>query len=593
MIRAVKADREGFRRVEFEAGFNVVLAERTQESTKKDTRNGLGKTTLLNIIHFCLGQDKQGIDVLKADACQYLTFTVDLRSFDDEISVSRNVRRPGKIKVEADDDWLKRNFKLDHELAIHQPALGLPHWQTNREATADQLARILGSWLYDLQDEDLADLVRYHDLIQYDIRLDSVDNPFKCRSSQYASSIHLSNSYMLDLSWRFVSEGQRLSKLETELSQRQKQLDDSLNDLATHMNSIGELETERSRLQNLVAKTDKELKSFQVHPQYMQIQSEANDLTRQIHDLNNEALQLRRLIDFHRQSMTAEELAQDSRVVDLYDAAKVALAEPIRKRLEDVQQFHHQVTNNRRDFLRSEASRLGRQLADTNLAIEEKSSRRALLMRVLNTHGAIEEFSELRQLNLQQHTDLETIENCLESRKQIETETSELNIEREKLFLDARRDFGEQITIRRAREIFNSNSEALYEAPGSLIVDLDRETGYKFRIDINREGSAGISKMKVFCYDLMRAELWSTREVRPGFLIHDSDIFAGVDERQLALALQLAERKSRECGFQYIVCLNSDQVPRDDFSDDFDFDSFVRLKLTDDTPAGSLLGMRF
>jgi uncharacterized protein YydD (DUF2326 family) len=48
-----------------------------------------------------------------------------------------------------------------------------------------------------------------------------------------------------------------------------------------------------------------------------------------------------------------------------------------------------------------------------------------------------------------------------------------------------------------------------------------------------------------------------------------------------------------KAGIQYICTLNSDMVPRDDFSDGFDFDQHVRLTLTDKAQSGSLLGVRF
>ncbi len=124
-------------------------------------------------------------------------------------------------------------------------------------------------------------------------------------------------------------------------------------------------------------------------------------------------------------------------------------------------------------------------------------------------------------------------------------------------------------------------------------MDIDPKSGFKFQVDIEREQSNAVSKMKVFCYDLMSAELWSQLAVRPGFLMHDSNIFDGVDERQIARALELGERKSRECGFQYIVCLNSDVVPRNEFKTDCDIDKFVRLRLTDNEPAGRLLGIEY
>ena len=55
MITAVRCNMSSFRDIEFTPGFNVVLADRTKESEDRDSRNGLGKTTLIEIIHFCLG----------------------------------------------------------------------------------------------------------------------------------------------------------------------------------------------------------------------------------------------------------------------------------------------------------------------------------------------------------------------------------------------------------------------------------------------------------------------------------------------------------------------------------------------------------
>jgi uncharacterized protein YydD (DUF2326 family) len=55
MIHAIRCDQPGFKTVKFFEGLNVVLAERSELATDKDSRNGLGKTTLIDIIHFCLG----------------------------------------------------------------------------------------------------------------------------------------------------------------------------------------------------------------------------------------------------------------------------------------------------------------------------------------------------------------------------------------------------------------------------------------------------------------------------------------------------------------------------------------------------------
>ncbi|NUO08147.1 MAG: DUF2326 domain-containing protein [Candidatus Brocadia sp.] len=52
--------------------------------------------------------------------------------------------------------------------------------------------------------------------------------------------------------------------------------------------------------------------------------------------------------------------------------------------------------------------------------------------------------------------------------------------------------------------LFNSNSQALYEAPGTLSIDVTK-TGLKFGVNIERSGSHDIGNMKIFCYDFMFA----------------------------------------------------------------------------------------
>ena len=118
-------------------------------------------------------------------------------------------------------------------------------------------------------------------------------------------------------------------------------------------------------------------------------------------------------------------------------------------------------------------------------------------------------------------------------------------------------------------------------------------TGLKFNIEIEKSGSTGIGNMKIFCYDLMLARLWSKHSPNLGVLIHDSIIFDGVDERQRALALELAARESEAHGFQYICTLNSDQVPSGEFSEKFNIDHYVRLRLTDESVGKCLLGVHF
>ena len=142
--------------------------------------------------------------------------------------------------------------------------------------------------------------------------------------------------------------------------------------------------------------------------------------------------------------------------------------------------------------------------------------------------------------------------------------------------------------------MFKANTEFLYPEAGTLTIDL-KETGYSFGVDIKSSRSQGVNYMKVFCYDMVLAELGRNRDCYPDFLIHDSTIFDGVDERQVARALMLAYLKSQQLGFQYICLVNSDMIPYQEFDDEFVemFDSNVVLRISDNQENGGLLGIRF
>ncbi len=73
------------------------------------------------------------------------------------------------------------------------------------------------------------------------------------------------------------------------------------------------------------------------------------------------------------------------------------------------------------------------------------------------------------------------------------------------------------------------------------------DKGYKFDVEIECTDSDGIGKMKIFCFDLMLAQLGSTTKHNVDFLIHDSIIYDGVDPRQRAHALERAATVASFC----------------------------------------------
>lgn len=582
MILQVRADQPNFKEVTFGDDFNVVLAERAEESTKKDSRNGLGKTTLLEIIHFCLGEGNTPSKKLKVPELQGWTFSLDIILRGKKVTVSRNTTSYKYVLINADTDWSEWLIKPDF-VNNSQAQLKLDNWR-----------KLLGWLTYDLPIDDNRDYIpKYRSLISYVIRTDQFDEPFENYPRQSTWDVQVHNAFMLDLNWEYARDWQFLRERKDSLENLKKATRGGNSLLASILGSIGELESNKARLERLIEKENHELETFQVHPQYERIQDEANTGTEQIHNLSNEILKTQRLIEFYEHRLVEEQSVSDSRVSDIYKEVGVIFPDRVLKHLNEVQAFHNEVAQNRRRYLQNEVKRLRNEINKARQTVEELSLKRSQNMRILSSYGALDEYNQLQQRHTSHIIELEAINSQIANLKKIEREESQIKIEQERLFLEARTDYDERKTVKKARDIFNENSEYLYEAPGDLIVDIKKSSGYSFKVDIKRSGSDGIDKMKVFCYDLMLAELWSESNQHPHFLVHDSTIFADVDERQIARALELAARKSKEFGFQYIALLNSDKVPWNEISQGLDIRDSVRLILSDDRPEGSLLGVRF
>ena len=420
---------------------------------------------------------------------------------------------------------------------------------------------------------------------------DAFAAPFSHHRSQKTWDKQVNNAFLLGLEWQHAAELQDLKDEENLLRQLRRAAQQDL--LAGMIGTLGSLEAERARLETEIRQQSESLESFRVHPQYNEIEEDSNHLTSLIHDLSNENLVALRLLTLYQEALDETNDTHALDVAAIYQEADVTFPEILRRRLEEVQTFHTQILVNRHAYLNSEIQRIERARNQREMELKEAIERRSKLLDILQTHGALQEYTRLQELHLDVIARRNDIDNRIANLNKFEQGRSDVRVRRELLLQNARRDFDERRESRGdAINLFNSNSQALYNSPGNLILDI-ADTGFTFDVDIVRSESSGINNMKIFCYDVMLAQLWSTKQSFGVPLVHDSTIFDGVDERQVAEALELAQRESEKHGFQYICALNSDKVPSGDFSPEFDLSQFEILRLTDETEEGGLLGIRY
>lgn len=580
MIHAVSANDARFKSVSLESGMNLLLADTTEASTETDTRNGLGKTLLVEIVHFCLGATAPaGNDGLGSPSLTGWSFTVDLSLGGARVAATRSLSEPGRVGVAGEfDDWPVVPV-WDKE--VSQYRLALADWKT-----------VLGELMFGI---DAAIHASEHGptfrtLFPYFARVHTgaYATPFKFYAQQREVAKQVSVAYLLGLAWEDAAQFQRLKDQKEALNSLKRAIKiGALGEQAT----LGDLRAHRVRLRTQISKLEDQLQTFEVHPEYGQITQEANALTSEIHALvNTDVVRARKISSYVEQEQTEQGPDADA-VVRLFEAAGVELSGSVKKTLEDAQAFHDGIVADRLNYLRDEMTALGLEAEASRESVERLSKRRAHLLEILESKHALEELNRLQGRLADQRAELADVEAQMARITEIDEREAVIRVQLAELERSSKREHAaREPRWTQAIELFAENTQVLYDSPGELVIDLD-STGFKFNVRIRGGGSRGVDSMKVFAFDLMLAELFAGRETGPGLLWHDSELFDGVDERQIAAALRLAHAKSNEHGFQYFCSMNSDDLPPSELLGDIPVEPVLRL--TDTTDDGGLFGIRF
>lgn len=589
MIKAIWASDSRFQRIEFKPGFNVVFADRSTKSSDKDSRNGTGKSTTIEIIHFCLGAQYSALKTLSDVELEDWTFSLLITLDGHDVVVSRNTKMYPRVTLSG--GWKK--------LPILQKYID------SKDETKDELivaisewTTILGILMFNLdQPSDTAPQLKYkpsfRSLISYFARrgVSSYTDPFHHFAQQTECDKQMCNAFLLGLPWQFASKFQIIKDREKQLTQLKKAVEAGLIPGLQHAR-VGELEAKKVELLRIVKRKQDQLDTFSVNDDYHEIQKQSNVLTDELHTLIEQNMEEERLRSFYAKSLTEEVEPSTKDLIQVYEEANVHFPDLVKKRFDDVNSFHKQLIVNRKQFLKTEITRLKSDIESRDRIISNLTEERAKLMRILRTERALEEHIELQRQLTEQISKLHAIEKQIDDINDLQRGKSALREESERLYQVTQNDFIERRSQREiAIDFFGEASEALYDEPGKLLIEVAK-TGYRFAIDMERSASQGIGYMKVFCYDMTLVQLWTGTPSGPGFLVHDSTIFDGVDERQIANALRFAHEKTVEKKFQYICMLNTDAIPWDLLSGKLELEKFERRRFTDEDESTGVLGFR-
>ncbi|MBZ9647606.1 DUF2326 domain-containing protein [Sphingobium sp. 3R8] len=587
MIHSVSSDLGTFKSLSFKPGLNVLLADKSEGASDRQSRNGAGKTSFIELVHFLFGAKVDKESIFKSDTLAPWTFDARVDIVGEQVDISRSGLKPSRIRIQGDTSGWSIEPTLD--AMIGDVTVSLEQWRS-----------VLGADLFGLPIAlDGEEIPRFspsfRSLFSYFARRQNSGgflSPTQHSTKQQPWDQQVSISYLLGLDPRIPQEFQEVRTQEKAMSELRKAA--KAGDLGKYFGSAAELRTRLTIAEARARRLAEQLTTFVVVPEYANLEREASAITRDISSFNDQNTADRELILQLEGALSNEAAPASTNLERMYAEAGIVLPGTVKRRFDEVQLFHEAVIENRRSHLASELEAANARIATRDAERERIDERRRQIMGILRSGGALEHYASLQEEAGRAEAEAEGLRHRLATAERIESTKAELDIDRARLLKALQDDHHERAPIiSEAVLAFEELSNALYEKAGSLTVSAT-PNGPTVDVRIDAQRSKGITNMQIFCFDLMLAELVTKRGMGPGFLIHDSHLFDGVDERQVAKALQLGADHASAVGFQYIVTMNSDALPRDGFRPGFDIRDFlVPTRLTDATESGGLFGLRF
>jgi uncharacterized protein YydD (DUF2326 family) len=554
-----------FKNLNFHDGMNILLTDKTTESQIGNSRNGAGKTSFVRILRYLLAGNLD--PSLKSDKLIQHTFWADLElgSGTNQVSrIERPVKPQTKVRVKGTatgiDEW-----KFDVGQLFHLP-------ESTTRPTVGQL---------------VGQLVR-----------DYFSDPLKIFPAESSWESGARIGYLLGFSPEILTKAGEVAALE----KNRKALRKAISDGALGSLSLNEAEL-RARLaqtRQRRSRLESNLSGFRVDDQYAEHQSEADNLTHEIRDLNDEGLTLeQRRRDLELAMQEEKSTSSDEEVAKqletMYGEIGIVLPDAVTRRFDEVSDFHTSVVRNRQMYLQSELTAVIDRLRTIQTGRTALDQRRAAVMSLLNDAMALETFRNAER----EVTELDATVADLERRLELVQSVNDTGLHLRTLMAEAEASLRTEIAERenpleQAIALFQQLGEDIYnDREVSLLIEATSKGILKVVPKIDGDASAGILGVKTFLLDIVCLVMAIKVDRAPHILVHDSLLFDSMDDRQVASCLNIGAHLAETIGFQYIVTLNSDRLASAEV-EGFNRGRYVIDPiLTDASENGGLFGFRF
>ena len=568
------SNQKSFNNVEFKnkKGINIILAEKEDTKTKnKKTVNGVGKSLIITLIHYCLGSNS--IECFEKQLQDWIFYLdIDLGGINHTIKRETKNQKKIYMKKEGEEKFTEYGIK--------------------------ELRTELGRRLFSL--EENVPYLKFRPLISRFIRSQRESY------NDYNSFVKKETDYS-----KLLNTGHLLG-LDTSLIDKKRELKESWDSTSNALKSLKEHEiykkhfeeeTVQFQIYHIKEKLQKavnEKNNFQVAENYNEIEKETKELKIEMQNLNNYLVLLEdNLKKIEKSKQVKTELNKED-IEKVYNELGVYFSDKLNKNLKEMQEFHKNLLINRKQKLDSEHKKISFQIQDKKekLAIIEKTYNDQIY--ILKTMGTLDRY-EIIVDNIKQ---LEYQINKLEEYEKLKADFDKnIGDIKEKLSKEDKKglEFSNHFKkVSQANSMFNSFSKKFYEDKygGIDIRNNDRKNKQRFDliVGIQDDPSDGVKSVGIFSFDLTLLLMKINHKIN--FIFHDSRLFAPIDVPQRKIVFDIINEQLKQNDIQYICSLNYSQLeglkrvyPEDYHTIVGENEENIILRLSDKDDTKKLLGI--
>jgi len=567
----VYSNKESFKTVQFNrTGLSFVVAkQKNPESTDQGkSYNGVGKSLLVHIIHFCLGAKPDNYK----EFCKKLPdweFFVDYEIDNKLYTAKRTTNEPTKILFNNEEiSYQKFNEKMKL-LCFNIP-----------DNTSNLTFRSLLPFFIRPKKESY---VAYN----------------KPAGDKTDYQVLIKNAFLLGLDVTLVEKKYKLKKEKDRIRDLESNFknDSLLRDFFTGNRDAALMLVD---LDEHIKKIDNDLSNFKVAGDYNEVQLEADAVESELYSINNNIIMLQNNIENINSSINLSPDQNKENIKSIYEEVNINFSDNIIKTLDELEIFYDKLISNRKRRLLEQQNKLKIEYQNKKTDAEKLQKRLDSLMQYLGEHQAFDLFVSLNKKSEKLKAEREKLIKYQELRseyktkeRQIEKNIINLNELTEKYLIEIESD------IFILRDYFRSLAKIFYpDAIAGLTIDSnngDNQLCFTIDAKIESDASDGINNVKIFCYDLTILFKGYNHDI--DFIFHDSRLFDGTDERQKTGMFETIYQKFADGNKQYIATVNQNQL--DEIKKHIKADMFETiinkntvLTLTDDSNDGKLLGIK-